>query len=285
MIDDGDFRGRDESAALREEIFECYRLLDDLIGNVLDTLDADTDLFIISDHGFGPTEKWFNVNTWLDGLAAVTDRVDVSFSGKTTQGLSLPANLSDHEYEALRNALMEELTNLKDPLTGRELMDRVITREEAYEGPYAGLAPDILFTAGDYSVLGRDRSGSLSWLETCAGEPSGFHRTRGVFLSVGERIRKNHTIEGARIIDVMPTILRSMGEAVPEGLDGKVLEDIFENEFLKHSEAGVGAKSPCPARTTAGTFERSVRSPSNVAEAEPVPEIVMDRLRGLGYIE
>jgi hypothetical protein len=31
-----------------------------------------------------------------------------------------------------------------------------------------------------------------------------------------------------------PTILHLMGEAVPDDMDGRVLEEIFEPEFLAH---------------------------------------------------
>jgi predicted AlkP superfamily phosphohydrolase/phosphomutase len=52
---------------LRARILAIYQAIDDVVGQVLARVDADgaTDLFVVSDHGFGSTKAWFNVNHWL----------------------------------------------------------------------------------------------------------------------------------------------------------------------------------------------------------------------------
>jgi len=52
---------------LRQRILGIYRAIDDLVGQVMARADADgsTDLFVVSDHGFGSTKAWINVNRWL----------------------------------------------------------------------------------------------------------------------------------------------------------------------------------------------------------------------------
>jgi predicted AlkP superfamily phosphohydrolase/phosphomutase len=52
---------------LRARILAVYQAIDDVVGRVLARVDADgeTDLFVVSDHGFGSTKTWFNVNRWL----------------------------------------------------------------------------------------------------------------------------------------------------------------------------------------------------------------------------
>ena len=52
---------------LRERILGIYQALDEIVGQVVARVDADgaTDLFVVSDHGFGSTKAWFNVNRWL----------------------------------------------------------------------------------------------------------------------------------------------------------------------------------------------------------------------------
>lgn len=49
-------------------IEECYRLVDEVVGHRLGLVDERTSLFIISDHGFGPAHKWFQVNKFLAEL-------------------------------------------------------------------------------------------------------------------------------------------------------------------------------------------------------------------------
>jgi predicted AlkP superfamily phosphohydrolase/phosphomutase len=52
---------------LRPLILNSYQLMDEMLGQLLARLDQQTNLFIVSDHGFGRTEAYFNVNSWLAG--------------------------------------------------------------------------------------------------------------------------------------------------------------------------------------------------------------------------
>jgi predicted AlkP superfamily phosphohydrolase/phosphomutase len=47
------------------EVVRFFQYVDQALGRLLDSLDQDTVLFLVSDHGFGSLEKWFHVNTWL----------------------------------------------------------------------------------------------------------------------------------------------------------------------------------------------------------------------------
>jgi predicted AlkP superfamily phosphohydrolase/phosphomutase len=53
---------------LRERILTIYQAMDEMVGEVLARVDGDghTDLFVVSDHGFGSTKAWINVNRWLE---------------------------------------------------------------------------------------------------------------------------------------------------------------------------------------------------------------------------
>jgi predicted AlkP superfamily phosphohydrolase/phosphomutase len=59
------YRSR-RASRLRERILSCYQAVDTMLGQVIDGLDRHTDLFIVSDHGFGSTKAWINVNRWLE---------------------------------------------------------------------------------------------------------------------------------------------------------------------------------------------------------------------------
>lgn len=47
------------------EILRFFQYVDKALGQLVDSLDDDTVLFLTSDHGFGPLSQWFHVNTWL----------------------------------------------------------------------------------------------------------------------------------------------------------------------------------------------------------------------------
>lgn len=54
-----------ECEKYRELIPLTYELMDEHVGNLLDRIDEDTALIIMSDHGFGPIRNKFYVNRWL----------------------------------------------------------------------------------------------------------------------------------------------------------------------------------------------------------------------------
>ena len=75
----------------------------------------------------------------------------------------------------------------------------------------------------------------------------------------------------ASVVDVAPTVLHGVGEAVPADADGRVLDGIFaaDSPTAKHEVATVEAAS-------AGTA--SDAADDDFGDVE-------DRLRGLGYME
>ncbi|MFH1862782.1 MAG: alkaline phosphatase family protein [bacterium] len=61
---------------LRPRIIKSYQMVDEMLGELRAKI-GDTPLIIMSDHGFGSTRQWFNVNTWLqqNGYLAVLPEV------------------------------------------------------------------------------------------------------------------------------------------------------------------------------------------------------------------
>jgi len=55
----------DAPAEFRQAIDACYMQVDAAVGRVLAHADAQTTVFVISDHGFGPWDYWFHLNAWL----------------------------------------------------------------------------------------------------------------------------------------------------------------------------------------------------------------------------
>ncbi len=80
-----------ECEKYRELIPMIYRLMDEHVGQLLERLDKDTAVIILSDHGFGPISHKFHINRWLmeqgflklksfpgfryDPLTAISDRL------------------------------------------------------------------------------------------------------------------------------------------------------------------------------------------------------------------
>ena len=66
-------------------------------------------------------------------------------------------------------------------------------------------------------------------------EVSGTHSPKGIFLASGPCIRRDSTMLELSGVDLTPTILHLLGTAVPKGLDGRVMEEILEEECLERS--------------------------------------------------
>ena len=73
------FYNHKNAERIRQEIRDCYRLVDDMFGMLLERLDDDTTLVVMSDHGFGYTYKWINVNRWLRDIGLLTLQGSVSW--------------------------------------------------------------------------------------------------------------------------------------------------------------------------------------------------------------
>ena len=327
-----------QAKRLRPRILEAYRRMDSMLGQVLERLDERTDLIILSDHGFGGTETWFNVNVWLErqGLlfrarkgafrhwlfyqamlidewkltrslvpgpiqsairrrirarrnsiqSNVMDQIDWAktkafFSGIPSQGIYLNLKGEDglgvvepgEEAEALRRRIRESLLELKDPDTGKPLMEEVRLREELYHGPQTPYAPDILFKARNYGALGRSLFGDRRPLRDSRGAPNGFHRPEGALLAIGPNFRQGgFGLEGARMIDIAPTALHALGLPVPDDMDGQVLHTMFSESFMRGH----------PVQTCEAPADQA-RAQMGYTEEET--EKLKQRLKALGYME
>ncbi len=320
---------------LRPRILKSYQMVDEMIGELRSKI-GDIPLVIMSDHGFGATRQWFNVNTWLaeNGYLKVKEEVlrkkrIFSFfmnlndswlikalvpksiqskvrgkirSGRSTfksdiegaldysqtkaffasipsQGIFINVKRDGagivepgDEYDQLREEIKEKLLQIKDPETGKTVVDKVYYREELYHGDQTKYAADLIFVARNYGCLGRQLFGLGSVLQSSANTPNGFHRMEGVFLATGPQFKAGHEIKGAEMTNVAPTILHLTGQAVPDDMDGEVLLDIFKPEFTK-------------------------ANPVKSVDAESLPEVerqdfsqkesdeIAARLRSLGYLE
>jgi predicted AlkP superfamily phosphohydrolase/phosphomutase len=242
----------DADPELANRIEEHYQRCDRLLAAVLDKVDENTLLMVLSDHGFGSFRRAFDTNTWLwqNGLLALKDSrkpseelgdgfaaVDWSRSYAYAVGLGgIYLNFKGRERggileegsdaERVRGAIQTGMTDFPDADTQRPAVRSVSRREELYSGPFAGNAPDLLvnFYPG-FRVSWKTAVGGFSnaLLENNTRRWSGDHivdpeAVPGI-LFMNRAARHNH----ARIIDLAPTILNHLGVAVPDSMEGSSL--------------------------------------------------------------
>ncbi|RLI74042.1 hypothetical protein DRP04_15145 [Archaeoglobales archaeon] len=64
-----------------DAILNCYKKYDGFIGKMLDVIDDETTVIVMSDHGFGPLYKELHLNKWLmdKNLLKVKEKKDIPF--------------------------------------------------------------------------------------------------------------------------------------------------------------------------------------------------------------
>lgn len=99
------------------------------------------------------------------------------------------------------------------------------------------------------------------------------HEKEGIFLAVGPHIRPGGRVSGASVIDITPTVLHYLGLPVGKDMDGKVLAQAFDDEFMQDNPI-----------TYVGSYETGARTGiANEAGDEDYGDVEAG-LQALGYM-
>ncbi|MFQ5603879.1 MAG: alkaline phosphatase family protein [bacterium] len=97
---------------------------------------------------------------------------------------------------------------------------------------------------------------------------------KGVFILSGKNVKKNHRIEKASVLDITPTLLYNLGLPIGRDMDGQVLTDVFEEDFVQDH--------PIEFIPTYDAFNfQQSRKPLTSTSDEKLKE----HLKSLGYIK
>ena len=225
---------------------EFYQQIDQVLGEVLQRMDDRTTLLVLSDHGFAPYNRSFNLNTWLANHGYVTLKAgtssnqpfgNVDWSRTRAYGLGLNGlylNLRGRERfgtvepgapaEGLLREIRDKLLHLRDPQGGLPAITRVDRASEVYQGPYKDQGPDLLvgynrgYRAGWQTILGNFPADEF---ENNGNPWSGDHcmdytLVPGVLLS-----NRPITAASPALTDIAPTIFAQFGIPKPDGMMGQ----------------------------------------------------------------
>jgi len=110
---------------------------------------------------------------------------------------------------------------------------------------------------------------------------SGTHHVEGILVLAGPGVRQGERISQARTVDVLPTLLQLAGLPIAEDMDGSLLEDALETEYL-HRVPMRSIPSYEPFGKTRSQ-SKALRESEKTAVSESQDQII-DQLRGLGYL-
>ncbi|MFO7691550.1 MAG: alkaline phosphatase family protein [Vicinamibacterales bacterium] len=249
-----------DAAKYGDSILRVYRRADQVVGEVLEHLPPDTQVLVLSDHGFHSFRHAVNLNTWLvnEGFLAIKgqrtemkgmnemflgsgefwENVDwprtkayamglgqvfINLKGREGDGAVDPA-----EYQAVVDDLASRLMGLTDPRNGARIVSNVYKRDEIYSGPFLKDAPDLQVGMMDgyrvswQTTLGGSPPGDIVYPNTrkWSGDHCGFDYKTIPGLLITNR---KLAVQDPRIIDIGPTVLKYFGVPIPKDMDGKPL--------------------------------------------------------------
>ncbi len=239
------------SPETKNAVLYFYKAMDDVLEQTLSKVDSSTLVIALSDHGFAPFTREFNLSTWLvnEGFTAVYNPKDMEdaevyscVDWEKTQAYALGINglyinikgrekngsVAQEQVQAIKDQIISKLSQVKDPLNNQPIITSVYDAEKLYSGEFASSAPDLVvgyqrgYRISDEAVLGKfpkeivtDRKDK--WASDHCSDPM---VVPGMILT-----NKTCNTQGAGLWDMGPSILKAFGIDTPKQMNGKnVLE-------------------------------------------------------------
>jgi len=195
----------------------------------------------------------------------------INLKGRQETGIVEPG-----DYESLRDKLKErfESATCVDP-TGREvrIFEQVHKPEKLYgceRGDRDWLPDLMLCPTPRLAVVRKIRGGKpVNWIRLTRME--GTHRPEGIYAIYGKGVPAGQRLD-TDIINATPTILAMLGVYVPDDMQGRVVEDIFDPPLIHDTES------------VEPTDKASDHPPEPVYSADDMAKLT-ERLADLGYLE
>lgn len=249
-------------------IDKAYIEADRAIGTILKAVPDDTLVIVVSDHGqqAGPAQDTpFRMSQDILTRLGSGDDVWLTYIGYSAFLRSRSTNGSGTLDDLTRSLEQVRFESDGDPVFRVSKPDA----DQLVVDVIAGMETNL-----DQRVaLPGNQSTRLGDIVFTDGRLSGVHSDWGILIVKGPGVRKGHQIAEATILDVAPTVLALRGQPVAEDMDGRVIEDLFEDGFLARR----------PVRSI-GSYAASHDRERVLVPAGGELEELERRLRDLGYL-
>jgi len=204
--------------------------------------------------------------TRVSAASADLDGLYLNVRGREPHGIVEPGA----EYEEIRGALIAMLSQVRDPDHGERIVAWARRREEVFRGPYLDRAPDVVYGTRDDAYPESGRIDASCALDAGAPSRAGGQRPEGMLVLAGAAVKRQAEVAECRIVDVAPTLLHVLGAPIADDIDGRVLTDALDEDYLRRGDSEPAAAPP-PPDDGAGYSAQEQRA-------------VEERLRALGYM-
>jgi predicted AlkP superfamily phosphohydrolase/phosphomutase len=230
-------------------IKEFYKFADKKLGELLEELDKDTTIIVLSDHGITRMHNRINLTDWLIqnrymalkepikqktefnlsmvdwkktkafAIGAYEGQIFINLNGREPEGI-----VEKQEYEKLIDEIAGKLKKIRGD-DGKELNTEIFRKKDYFKGKCENIAPDMIiyFDGLQYgcntSLIGNE---TLWSPQTAKGSDDAGHSKQGIFIIKNNKLKKENIGE-ISYLDVAPTILNELNIKVPEDMKGKII--------------------------------------------------------------
>jgi hypothetical protein len=221
-----------DQVRLRDAIPEAHVRVDRAVRRLLETSSPDTVVAVVSEHGMAPEPRSSELGPvyWSIRGGRLLDAVGLASS---FEPCPIARWVAYRPHTRAANGCAELARRLRGAQlvpTGRRLLQvqehggDVIVKLDLADQAAADAGTDL----GRLPVRIDDRTMPFSAIARPLGSRrSAMHARDGILLVHGNGIRAKAGLEGATLVDVLPTLLAATGRPVPDGLDGSIL-DVFD---------------------------------------------------------
>ena len=244
-------RKYDPHSKFKDYLKDYYIFLDKELGKILELLDKDTQVIVLSDHGItrmhnrvslcdwlireeylvlkkgieikGPIQLDFSMINWnktkVFATGAYDGQIFINLKGREPEGI---VNIED--YDDIIDELDKKLKKIPGD-DGKILDTKIFKKKEFFQGKFKRFAPDIIVYFDDlmYGVNTSIIGNKLLWSpQTALGSDDAGHSRQGIFI-MGNSKQKGNLGE-ISYLDIVPTILGKLGMEIPKEFSGKIIE-------------------------------------------------------------
>lgn len=242
-------RLHEPDSPFRHTIQHYYERVDQWVGRLLEAVDDETAVLVVSDHGVKRMDggicinEWLYQNKWLALKSEMPDtitpfseslvdwsrtrvwgsggyyaRLFLNVRGREPEGVIPP-----EDVPRVRAEFADALRQIPDH-EGKPLNTKVYIPDEIYQH-VNGIAPDLIVYFGDlhWRAIGSLGYGRHWTFENDTGADDANHAEEGMYLWVDPRKRGLGKSQDRQLMDIAPTLLQALKIRIPAEMQGAAL--------------------------------------------------------------
>ncbi len=257
----------EEAKRFGDSVPEAYRQYDAVMGNILRYIPEHVNVLVLSDHGLQAAATQTDGTIRIIRTETFLDRFGIA---DVIQGINLASRVYLRPSSG-KGTIPTQFATMLDDLAIDETGERLfLIAEDDWGNVIVDVRRDVAIAGCHVTLPSGDTIPIDEFVEETHAKVSGVHHPRATLLVRGEKVRRGARDMGATILDVAPTVLYLMGYPVHDGMEGKVLSDIFVEGYVRNNPPAYRAYDAAAA--------------PDAPEGESAEEALKATLQSLGYL-